>query len=575
MKRNASFVLAWALPAALQLLACRDETHPTQLGAEPAILTRTIPTLARPRRTNLDWKRCDLLTDSGTAKNAAECATMEVPLQRSTTNGPVLTLFVKRIRPVETPRGQLWLVNGGPGAPASSFEANLELFTKVGKDLEVYLLDHRGTGQSTYLECAQIGTEDGESTSTTSGEAWGECASSLVARFGEGLAGFNVTEAAADLGEAIGRTRHGDEPVFIYSVSYGTYLAQRYLQLYPTQPSGIVLDSICSPGACRLLLGYDRAFDETANDVFALCAKDQNCAEQLGDAPFERLKAVERSLDTGHCAALGWSKKTLRQIMGFMVMYVGLRDYMPAVTRRVERCGSNDVQSLTAFAKLLRSISTDESGFSEVLSTHIALSELSEAPLPSKQEILANVEELAASLDAGPPLADAVATWPVYQPDRYFGQFAVTSVPMLMLNGTLDPQTPMSVAEPVSTHFTATHQTFVRIPQAAHTTLTQSPIDENGNTCGAELIRQFYDAPEKKLESYVPRLRATHRLCWRYRANSSALRYHFSLGRRSTEMAFRHHSPWYANARAFGSTTKHAYPQFAALCAMTILPSLS
>jgi pimeloyl-ACP methyl ester carboxylesterase len=391
-------------------------------------------------------------------------------------------------------------VNGGPGSPARSFEANLELFTKVGKDLEIYLLDHRGTGQSAYLDCALPSTENGQATSAISSAEWSECASSLVARFGEGLAGYNVTESAADLGEAIERTRHGDEPVFVYSVSYGTYLTQRYLQLYPSQATGVVLDSICSPGACHLLLGYDRAFDRTASDVFSLCAKDADCAQQLGDSPFERLKAAERALDTGHCAALGWSKKTLRQIMGFMVMYVGLRDYMPAVTLRVERCSDNDVQSLNAFAKILSSISTEESGFSEVLSTHIALSELSESPLPSKEEILANVEALGASLDAGPPMANAIDTWPVYQTDQYFGQFAVTSVPLLMLNGTLDPQTPMSVAEPVSDHFTAPHQTFVTIPQAAHTTLTQSPIDEAGNTCGAELIRQFYDNPESKLD---------------------------------------------------------------------------
>jgi pimeloyl-ACP methyl ester carboxylesterase len=376
----------------------------------------------------------------------------------------------------------------------------LDLFTSVGKDLEIYLLDHRGTGNSAYLGCAEQESETSTGKGAINGAEWSECASSLVSRFGDGLAGYNVTEAAADLGEAISRTRHGDESVFIYSVSYGTYLTQRYLQLHPSQATGVVLDSICSPGACQLLLGYDRAFDRTAGEVFALCAKSQSCARQLGEAPFERLKTIERSLDTGHCGSLGWSRKTLRQVMGFMVMYVGLRDYMPAVALRVERCSKNDVDSLTEFATLLQSISTEEPGFSQVLSTHIALSELSESPLPTKEEVLANVENLYASLDAGPPMADAISTWPIYEPDSYVGEFAVTDIPMLMLNGTLDPQTPMSVAEPVSKHFTSPHQTFVSIPQAAHTTLTQSPMDEDGHTCGAELIRQFYDDPQRELD---------------------------------------------------------------------------
>jgi pimeloyl-ACP methyl ester carboxylesterase len=448
---------------------------------------------------DLNWARCDLATEYGVAKNAAECANFEVPARRNVAGTKSLKLFIKRYRPNANVRGQLWIINGGPGAATSSLETTLDEFTAVGRNLEVYFLDHRGTGNSERLRCPEQEATDSRFGANIQEDEWSACAKTLEATWGDDLSGFNVTEAATDLGEAIARTRHGNEAVFLYSVSYGTYLAQRYLQVFPTQATGVVLDSICSPGACKLLLGYDRAFNATLENILSLCANDAECSTQVGTAPYQRLVSVASSLDNEHCSALGWSRTTLRQVMGVLTMYVGLRDYIPAVIKRVDRCSDNDVSALKVFQKRITQIATTDPTFSQPLSINISLSELSERPLPNEKTILNNVEELYGSVDSGPRMAGAVNVWPTYGLDNYYGEFAVTDTPLLMLNGTLDPQTPLDVATPTGEHFTGAYQSFIRVPYAAHTTLTQSPVDTSGNTCGAELIRQFFDDPTASL----------------------------------------------------------------------------
>jgi pimeloyl-ACP methyl ester carboxylesterase len=495
----------------MPLSACGSGDHaayydplPVDAGTDAGTdATRLYPYYADPRPAPADdlvWSRCDLVTENGTATNAAECATFEVPARRHVVSSKRLSLAIKRYRPVQTPRGQLWIVNGGPGASTAALESAIDIFTTVGQDLELYFLDHRGTGNSARLSCETQEASSSSSGSVILGDEWSSCAQTAKTTWGDDLAGFNVTEAATDLGEAIERTRHSDEAVFLYSVSYGTYLAQRYLQLYPNQPTALVLDSICSPGACQLLLNYDRAFDTTVQNILTLCANDANCKTELGTDPYARLRTVADSLGTGHCSALDWSKATLRQIMGFMGMYVGFRDYIPAVIKRVDRCSKNDVAALKVFEGIFSRFDTKDPTFSQPLSVNIALSELSEQPLPSEAEILANVETLYASVDAGPKMAGAVGVWPAYTPDSYYGQFATTTVPMLMLNGTLDPQTPLAVATPTGEHFSGKNQHFIPIPGAAHPTLTQSPIDADYHTCGAELIRQFFDEPTAELD---------------------------------------------------------------------------
>lgn len=499
------YLTASVLLAAVGAGGCGQESSDNEPEL-PAVDLQTTPypyhpDTREPPTNDLDWTVCPLSSgDTTFASGVAECASLDVPVRRdSTTDGQTLPLFVKRYRPVSAPRGQLWLISGGPGSSGADFEAVVDLFLSLAPDLELYMPDHRGTGRSDRLSCPDEEDPGSQSGSAIVGSEWQSCSSSITEQWGPDLAGFSTTEAARDLGELIDRTRHPGDEIYLYGVSYGTYLVERYLQLYPDQATGVVLDSICAPGSCDLLLGYDQNFNATAQSLFQLCADDPSCSSQFDADPWSAAVTALSQLDTGSCPSLGWDRTTARNVLGIMLIYARLRDYMPAVVKRLTRCSDNDVAALSHLVGVLSSLAGDDPFFSQALSTNIALSELSVSPKPSADQVRANVADLIASIDAGPTYADALDVWPLYEPDGYFGQYAATSVPMLMLNGDLDPQTPLRVAQPMGDHFQGLDQNFIVIPYSPHTTLTQSYVDEAGNTCGADLAGQFFSDPTATL----------------------------------------------------------------------------
>ncbi|HEY5957553.1 MAG TPA: alpha/beta fold hydrolase, partial [Polyangiaceae bacterium] len=218
------------------------------------------PTEAAVNVDALKWTACDITTSSGTFENGAECSSLTVPVRREVKRGRTLTLSLKRFKRTSEPRGQLWLLAGGPGAAASDLEYDADTYFGIGSDLELYFLDHRGTGRSTRLACDVEEDPTGPSGTLIRDAEWTACAERISDEWGDDLTGFSTTEAARDLGEAIARTRKANQPVFVYAVSYGTYLAERYLQLFPNQSNGVILDSIAPPGHVDVLLEYDRQF---------------------------------------------------------------------------------------------------------------------------------------------------------------------------------------------------------------------------------------------------------------------------------------------------------------------------
>lgn len=481
----------------------------TACSGDPPSTSPLVDTLPHPQPTSsedaagaeLAFYPCSITTASGQHADAAECASITVPVRRDATSSRTVALSLKRYRRVAEPRGQLWLIAGGPGSAASDFELDADFYLGLGDGLELYFLDHRGTGRSNRLECAEQQASDSLAGEVIRDAEWSACISSIESTWGDDLMGFSSVEAATDLGEIISRTRRVDVPVFLYAVSYGTYLTQRYLRLFPTQSAGVVLDSICAPGSCDLLLEMDRQSDRIGRAIFDACGNDAICSAELGSDPWNRLQNLSTSLDAAHCATVGWSSATLRQVLGMMVTTAGLRDYMPAVVRRLERCRPEDVAALKAFQNYLSGIDTEANSFSQVVHANVVFSELSSRPAPSAEQIAQNVDELNVSMDAGMRLAAAVASWKRYPRDDDFGKLAPTSIPLLMLHGTLDPQLALELAKPLEAFYRLPHQHFVEVPLSPHDTLTQSLLDETGTTCGAEIVRQFFRDPGGALDT--------------------------------------------------------------------------
>ena len=141
-----------------------------------------------------------------------------------------------------------------------------------------------------------------------------------------------------------------------------------------------------------------------------------------------------------------------------------------------------------------------------VLQYHVLISEMwGMDDAPGEVEAL---EEATLFATGGPAwMAKLRPVWPAYAPDELAEQWADTATPLLMLNGTLDPQTPLAVADPARRMFDRPFQSFVAIDDAAHGVVSQSPMVDSEYACGLHLVASFLHDPSQLHTRCLRRLR--------------------------------------------------------------------
>ncbi len=445
----------------------------------------------------IQWSPCPYFT-GGTGSDA-ECADVEVPVDWTQPDGDKLTLFVKRMGNPTTTGQQVWFLMGGPGGDSSGYESLGDQLLNADPTLIIYLMDHRGTGRSTRLGCpVQEGSSSPEGWLITIDE-WPACAASLQTQWGANLDHFSTTEAARDLGYAIGQTRLPGQWVHIHGGSYGTFWAQRYLQIFPDQPTSVSMLGVVHPTFS--FTKYNEHYELIGAEYLAQCGADSFCASKLGADPEATFRAVMGDIG-GYCPealAAGLDRATLRGFFGSQLIWGWDERTLPlAIIYRIQRCDAGDITALEYFAENMVD-PLDGLRYSRLFSAsigaHIGLSDLWEAPIPTVAEGQALIDD---ALWAFGSTARLVMDeyWPKYAPDEYHNVFAETDVPILMINGELDPASPLYQAEPVGEHFNGPNQHFVALPGAPHTWM--SPTTE-GYQCGINIFFNFLTNPTADL----------------------------------------------------------------------------
>ena len=404
----------------------------------------------------------------GSGDRAAECAVATLPIDWFDPEGETFEALVKRSPATAPVRGQIWLLHGGPGASAVDDLYVLDWdVQQEHPDLEIYAVDHRGIGGSMRMGCPEI-------EAAGSPFDWDACIAAVEVDLGEVLPHITATASAIDVG-VLARTLGGGD-LFVYGGSYGTYLAQRYLHLFPDQPDGVILEGISHPGSG--FFGYDADMDRVARDLFAVCSDDPSCAGRFDGDPWATAQAVVAALDDGHCPALGIDGDWARRFLASALFYGGLRDLVPALVHRLDRCNSDDVNVIVEAATQLGSIlggapppGNTGAGRSDALFFHVALSEMwygvDDAPTVAQAE--ADWRTLTMSTGLETSLAAMREVWPAYPDPGFGGALAPYDGPLLMLQGGLDPATALAQAAPLADFYTAEDQTFVPSPTAPTT----------------------------------------------------------------------------------------------------------
>ncbi|KYF97532.1 hypothetical protein BE20_38300, partial [Sorangium cellulosum] len=448
------------------------------------------------------WTPCALVTDGD--DEDAECAHIPVPLHWDQPEGKAITFFVKRkLAATQPSRGQLWLLNGGPGNSGVDFEPIVPFLAGVDPTLDIYIPDHRGTGRSSRLGCADGETPESEEGSYLTDAEVAACLPEIEAELGDDIKGYTITNAARDVGETIARTRAPGGEVIVLGRSYGTIWGHRYLQLYPDQPTAAALTGLAVNSR---LANLEIWLNDLGQRYMTLCGADPSCSEKLGADPWATMTETLDAFDEGACpevAALGYDRSLFQRAFArlLLLQWPDL-SLMPALIYRLDRCSPADVAAFDHLNDILLAPLPEPPPPSQRLSSpvlryNITLSELWADPPPSAAEVddfLAEANIALGQMDDGVAIRER---WPRYTPDAYAGQWATTNVPLLLLQGELD-FVPSAIPEAVERHFTGPNQTFVMLPRAPHT--LESPTSA-GTSCDLEILLQFIADPEAPLDT--------------------------------------------------------------------------
>ena len=484
------------------------------------------------------WQPCPLYTDRAALfavgcrldpvqpTKDALCANLDVPLHYDTPKSQSIAMFAKLIPAPKRPaEGSLVLLNGGPGGGGMIMECLIsDLQNLTNGRLDIVLPEHRGVARSSGLNC-------GNTTDQL------QCLKFAVGKYtAEYLSGFTVTNAAHDIHTLLSMLPPSHGKRYLYGVSYGTYLAQRYLQLYPHEMDAVVLDGVCSPDLTRLTF-YDYGVDAAGSVFLSECGQDPTCRANMGPFPvhsFHLFFELIRSGEMEECFAKVGLKGENATVISFQIQFgIMIEDpvhrlAIAPLVKRFLRCNDQDVAQLKIFWQSavvfgeqevqrvrIPSLRLPASPLNNliddfILGFHIGQSELRDFHAQGVQQTTIREQLLSFAVQAKQisevlmsELAQAGSPWPTYKPDpSLYSKFPNTSIPILAMTGTMDPQTPSNWLLRTSRVYNRLNQHIVHIPSAVHASTFpgRSTLRSGGPECGTRMAASFFESNGNALD---------------------------------------------------------------------------
>ena len=220
----------------------------------------------------LTMHACTYATEQGAMP--ADCGTLVVPENRASSKSRLIALPVTRILARSShPLAPIFYLNGGPGITNMTFPQAGRLTAQH----DVVMVGYRGVDGSSVLNCpevtAALETSDylGKASLSAYSQAFASCAKRLE-RDGVDLAGYTLAEQADDIEAA--RVALGYKRIDLLSESAGTRLGMIYQWRYPNSVDRSVMVGVNPPGN---FLYSGAEIDQGIERYSALCAKQPAC----------------------------------------------------------------------------------------------------------------------------------------------------------------------------------------------------------------------------------------------------------------------------------------------------------
>lgn len=405
---------------------------------------------------SLALEECRISAGPGFPGIKARCGTMPRPLDPENPDNGTIELRVAVVPALNlTPEPDpLVPLAGGPGQGAVQFyAAHFDAFEGVRRSRDILLVDQRGTGESSRMDCpADDELIDEEFSVELTVEATLTCLEQLPhdPRF------FTTSVAVKDL-EAV-RVALGYPSLNLYGVSYGTRVAQHFARRYPESTRTIVLDGVVPP---QIALGPEIATEgQTAVDrLLQRCADDVDCAARFPNIA-QTFAAVVAALKESPATIQVPDPSTSRPEelsfgVGEFAIAVRLLAYsansIALLPLLISEAGDGNYVPMAAQFQMTVITLSDMLS----LGMHNAVMCAEDAPFFDKATI--DYDGLAASY-MGTTQLDALeaicSVWPRGPLDAEFKVPLATDLPVLLLSGDADPITPPRYAEMAAVDFT-------------------------------------------------------------------------------------------------------------------------
>jgi pimeloyl-ACP methyl ester carboxylesterase len=418
--------------------------------------------------------------------NDFACGHLTVPLDPSGTGTEVITLAMRRhLAPVGGASEAVIALAGGPGQAAIPFSREFAaLLGPILSTRDLIVFDQRGIGLSHPLSCSafeHLGNRD------PSPQAVALCAGQIGASHGF----YETADTVSDI-EAIRQA--GDyEKLVLYGTSYGTKVAERYAQRYPTHVAALVLDSVVLPNGPDPL--RRSTFAAIPRILRGLCA-EHACAHITGDPVrdlgrlvqiMQRHPVAGREIDGhGHAHTVRASSEDLLEVLFAGDFNPFLRAEFPAAVRSAAEGDTAELARMLGRAEGEGEPSERESlaeGFDAPLYFATTCEEqdfpFNRAASPStrRAEAIAQVRALPADSFAPFTFADALAVsdlgvcadWPFSTGAPELVQAPMPTVPTLIFSGEDDIRTPTSDAQALAAQIPGAQ--LVVVAHTGHSTL--------------------------------------------------------------------------------------------------------
>ncbi len=457
------------------------------------------------------------------------CGSLRVPLDYHDPRSPAIIVGFGWVPSKGRATGTLVAMEGGPGYPSTGTSGDFAaMYGGLLRDHDLLLVDARGTGRSTPLECPRLQhlsspSADFQSALTACGRRLDHTWRRTNGRWAHASDLFTTASTARDVARVLDALDL--RTVDLYGDSYGTFFAQTFLARYPGRLRSVVLDSAYE---ARGLDPLYRTTPATARRAFdAVCRRALGCA---AGSSWGRVGALARLLRhhpvsgrvvgtdahrhryTVDLTALvnivndaGYDTDPYRQLDAAMRAYLRHGDPTPLLRLYAQDVGYD----YSDYVRTPPTYYDDPIYFAIACSDYPQLFDMHRSPAVRRHQLAARLARAPRRMFA-PFTAEewshmlgyteayrACVTWPkpTHRDDAPIprGPMNPRHVPVLVLNGSLDSLTPAAGGAHVTRQLGRSARHYVAQNNVHLVALTHA--DE----CGGRVLRRFVRAPRARL----------------------------------------------------------------------------